>query len=186
MLASSGKKVCSIHPKGKRGAKDVFMGIVTTITTTALFIKMITILRILMPSLQRQCGSSKRRSRRRRTLSRGRSSPMSLCAGHHHHPHQHHHDHQHTDRNIDDSGTVFFKLCKPPKPKHHHRLHHHQHHQDPPDHQYDHQDDIALLIAMVMILAAATGTVFFKLYVIDEPPNPNISTFRPLPQQVKL
>ena len=38
---------------------------------------------------------------------------------------------------------------------------------------------------MVMILAAATGTVFFKLYVIDEPPNPNISTFRPLPQQVK-
>ena len=39
---------------------------------------------------------------------------------------------------------------------------------------------------MVMILAAATGTVFFKLYVIDEPPNPNISTFRPLPQQVKL
>ena len=49
-----------------------------------------------------------------------------------------------------------------------------------------HQDDIALLIAMVMILAAATGTVFFKLYVIDEPPNPNISTFRPLPQQVEL
>jgi len=48
------------------------------------------------------------------------------------------------------------------------------------------KDDIALLIAMVMILAAATGTVFFKLYVIDEPPNPNISTFRPLPQQVKL
>ena len=47
------------------------------------------------------------------------------------------------------------------------------------------QDDIALLIAMVMILAAATGTVFFKLYVIDEPPNPNISTFRPLPMQVE-
>ena len=38
---------------------------------------------------------------------------------------------------------------------------------------------------MVMILAAATGTVFFKLYVIDEPPNPNISTFRPLPMQVE-
>ena len=51
------------------------------------------------------------------------------------------------------------------------------------DHPHN-QDDIALLIAMVMILAAATGTVFFKLYVIDEPPNPNISTFRPLPMQV--
>merc|ERR1711962_260503 len=46
------------------------------------------------------------------------------------------------------------------------------------------KDYIALLIAMVMILAAATGTVFFKLYVIDEPPNPNISTFRPLPMQL--
>ena len=35
------------------------------------------------------------------------------------------------------------------------------------------------------VQAAATGTVFFKLYVIDEPPNPNISTFRPLPMQVE-
>ena len=65
------------------------------------------------------------------------------------------------------------------------------------------QDDIAMLIGMVVILFLTGLTVFVKVKqsnnpgnknentdpqvnYIDEQPNPNISTFRPLPQMVKF
>merc|ERR1712029_88233 len=46
------------------------------------------------------------------------------------------------------------------------------------------KDDIATVVAMTVILVASVLVVVFKLTYIDEPPNPNISTFRPLDQQV--
>ena len=46
------------------------------------------------------------------------------------------------------------------------------------------QDDIATVIAMTLIMIASVLVVVFKLTVIDEPPDPNISTFRPLDQQI--
>jgi len=47
------------------------------------------------------------------------------------------------------------------------------------------KDDVALLVAMIVIIAITLGTVAFKIIVIDEPYDPNISTFTPLEQAVK-
>lgn len=46
------------------------------------------------------------------------------------------------------------------------------------------QDDIALAVCIVVILSLTVLVVFFKIEFIDTPPDPNISTFRPLDQQV--
>eukprot|EP00090_Calanus_glacialis_P010145 TRINITY_DN18541_c0_g1_i4.p1 TRINITY_DN18541_c0_g1~~TRINITY_DN18541_c0_g1_i4.p1 ORF type:complete len:146 (-),score=48.34 TRINITY_DN18541_c0_g1_i4:472-909(-) len=45
-------------------------------------------------------------------------------------------------------------------------------------------DDIALVVCMVTILAFTCFVVIFKVSVIDEKPNMNISTFRPQGQMV--
>eukprot|EP00090_Calanus_glacialis_P007706 TRINITY_DN16151_c1_g1_i1.p1 TRINITY_DN16151_c1_g1~~TRINITY_DN16151_c1_g1_i1.p1 ORF type:complete len:146 (-),score=34.59 TRINITY_DN16151_c1_g1_i1:78-515(-) len=44
-------------------------------------------------------------------------------------------------------------------------------------------DDIALLVCMIVILIITCLVVVIKVNFIDEVPNPNISTFRPLDQQ---
>jgi len=46
------------------------------------------------------------------------------------------------------------------------------------------KDDVALLVAMIVIIAITVGVVAFKLLVIDEPVDPNISTFTPLLQAI--
>ena len=46
------------------------------------------------------------------------------------------------------------------------------------------QDDIALGVCMVVILAITVFVVIFKVVFIDQDPDPNISTFRPLDQMV--
>lgn len=46
------------------------------------------------------------------------------------------------------------------------------------------RDDIALLVALIVIIAITVGVVAFKLLVIDEPVDPNISTFKPLLQEI--
>lgn len=45
-------------------------------------------------------------------------------------------------------------------------------------------DDIALVVCMITILFLTTATVVFKVMFIDEKIDPNVSTFRPLPQQI--
>jgi len=46
------------------------------------------------------------------------------------------------------------------------------------------QDDIALVVCIVVILSLTCMVVFVKINYIDQPPDPNISTFRPLDQQI--
>lgn len=46
------------------------------------------------------------------------------------------------------------------------------------------RDDIALLVCMIVIIALTVFVVLIKINFIDEVPNPNISTFRPLLQHV--
>jgi len=46
-------------------------------------------------------------------------------------------------------------------------------------------DDIALLICMITLVLLTVLTVVLKVMVIDPPIDPNISTFKPLPQEVK-
>jgi len=45
-------------------------------------------------------------------------------------------------------------------------------------------DDIALVIAMICIVVLTCCIVVTKIYVLDPVANPNISTFRPLDQQI--
>ena len=46
------------------------------------------------------------------------------------------------------------------------------------------QDDIALVVCMVVILLITVFVVIFKVVFIDQDPDPNISTFKPLDQMV--
>ena len=39
-----------------------------------------------------------------------------------------------------------------------------------------------MLVAVIIIMVVTCATVAFKLLVLDEPPDPNITTFRPLDQ----
>jgi len=45
-------------------------------------------------------------------------------------------------------------------------------------------DDIALVISMIFILIITCVIVVTKIYVFDPVPDPNITTFRPLDQQI--
>jgi len=45
-------------------------------------------------------------------------------------------------------------------------------------------DDIALLVCMLVLIGLTVSVVVIKVLFIDEAPDPNISTFRPLDQHV--
>jgi len=45
-------------------------------------------------------------------------------------------------------------------------------------------DDIALVVCMVILMAVTAGVVMFKVMVVDELVDPNLSTFTPLEQEV--
>jgi len=47
------------------------------------------------------------------------------------------------------------------------------------------KDDIALVVCMLCLLALTTVVVIFKVSVIDSKPDPNVTTFSPMNQQVK-
>ena len=47
-----------------------------------------------------------------------------------------------------------------------------------------HQDDIAMVIGLLIILLLTVTVVVVKVTIIDEKVNTNISTFKPLSQQV--
>ena len=46
------------------------------------------------------------------------------------------------------------------------------------------QDDIAMVIGLVIILLITVAVVVVKVTIIDAKPDLNVSTFRPLAQQV--
>merc|ERR1711935_587480 len=46
------------------------------------------------------------------------------------------------------------------------------------------KDDLALLVCMVLIISLTCVVVIFKVLVYEKKPDPNITTFLPLPQEV--